>query len=118
MKKVDISVGKRLRQRRTMMGLSQEALAKGMGITFQQIQKYEKGTNAMNSHRLYTVGQFLNVPVSYFFEDEEKQNTALSGENSSASDREFLELMKAFKLINSPVIRKRVSDLVRAIAHN
>ncbi len=54
--------------RRTMMGLSQEAIAKAVGITFQQVQKYEKGANAMNANRLYEFAQFMHVPVAYFFE--------------------------------------------------
>jgi transcriptional regulator with XRE-family HTH domain len=66
---INASIGKRLRQRRTTMGLSQEAVAKAVGITFQQVQKYEKGSNAMNSHRLHEFGNFLSVPVAYFFEE-------------------------------------------------
>src|SRR5579872_3538390 len=65
---VDTHVGKRLRLRRTMMGLSQEAVAKAVGITFQQVQKYEKGANAMNSSRLYEFARFMHVPVAYFFD--------------------------------------------------
>ncbi|MBY0406493.1 MAG: helix-turn-helix domain-containing protein, partial [Rickettsiales bacterium] len=65
---IDAHVGKRLRLRRTMMGLSQEALAKAVGITFQQVQKYEKGVNAMNANRLYEFSQFMHIPISYFFE--------------------------------------------------
>src|SRR5687768_13960285 len=65
---VDIHVGKQLRQRRTMLGLSQEALAKAVGITFQQVQKYEKGANAMSASRLYEFACFMRVPVAYFFD--------------------------------------------------
>jgi len=65
---VDVHVGKRLRLRRTMMGLSQDAVARAVGITFQQVQKYEKGTNAMNARRLVEFARFMNVPVAYFFE--------------------------------------------------
>ena len=126
---VDIYVGKRLRLRRTMMGLSQEAIAKAVGITFQQEQKYEKGANAMNANRLYEFAQFMNVPVAYFFDDLEhsellvKDATQARGIKSShnsqlVSDRESLELMKAFKRIKEQVIRKRLADLVRAIADN
>lgn len=68
---VDSHVGKRLKARRTVMGLSQEALAKAVGITFQQVQKYEKGTNAMNATRLSEFARFMHVPVAYFFEGEE-----------------------------------------------
>jgi transcriptional regulator with XRE-family HTH domain len=126
---VDAHVGKRLRLRRTMMGLSQEALAKSVGITFQQVQKYEKGANAMNANRLYEFAQFLHVPIAYFFEGLEvasgsgangfaEESLAFDHKNKSVSDRESLEIMKAFKRIKEQVIRKRLADLVRAVADN
>jgi len=131
MKKQDIDshVGKRLRLRRTMMGLSQEAVAKAVGITFQQVQKYEKGANAMNANRLYEFGQFMHVPVAYFFEGidsalaEQATGFAEEGEKfdhnaKRVSDRESLEMMKAFKRIKEQIIRKRLADLVRAVADN
>jgi transcriptional regulator with XRE-family HTH domain len=126
---IDAHVGKRLRLRRTMMGLSQEAIAKAVGITFQQVQKYEKGTNAMNASRLFEFAEVMQVPVAYFFEGLESKN---SGEGHGfheegevfdrggkrVSDRESLEMMKAFKRIGEQSVRKRLSDLVRAIAEN
>lgn len=130
MKKQDVDsyVGKRLRLRRTMMGLSQEAIAKAVGITFQQVQKYEKGSNAMNSNRLYEFAQFMHVPVAYFFEGLESSSGSATGfaeeaekfdhKNRIVSDRESLEIMKAFKRIKEQVIRKRLADLVRAVADN
>jgi len=126
---IDTHVGKRLRLRRTMMGLSQESVAKAVGITFQQVQKYEKGANAMNAGRLYEFGQFMHVPVAYFFEGLDQSGAA--GEAGFAedaekfdhtqkrvSDRESLEMMKAFKRIKEQIVRKRLADLVRAIADN
>lgn len=129
---IDSHVGKRLRLRRTMMGLSQEAVAKAVGITFQQVQKYEKGANAMNAVRLYEFAQFMHVPVAYFFDGLEQ--SANNGSDQAGgfaeeaekfdhnqkrvSDRESLEMMKAFKRIREQVVRKRLSDLVRAIADN
>lgn len=128
---VDSYVGKKLRLRRTMMGLSQEAVAKAVGITFQQVQKYEKGVNAMNARRLVEFARFMNVPVSYFFDgldgDAAGTPVAMAGFAESAasfdhgaapSDRESLEMMKAFKRIGEQGVRKRLSDLVRAIAEN
>jgi transcriptional regulator with XRE-family HTH domain len=130
---IDAHVGKRLRLRRTMMGLSQEAVAKAVGITFQQVQKYEKGTNAMNANRLYEFARFMNVPVAYFFEGMDPFTGAAGGEDNvvgfaearsdkfqhrGVSDRESLEMMKAFKRIAEPSIRKRLADLVRAVADN
>lgn len=127
---IDESVGRRLRLRRTMMGLSQEAVAKAVGITFQQVQKYEKGSNAMNARRLYEFAQFMNVPVAYFFEGLEgenaeggsafgfSENAAASFDHGNVSDRESLEMMKAFKRISEQPVRKRIADLVRAIAED
>lgn len=129
---IDAHTGKRLRLRRTMMGLSQEAVAKAVGITFQQVQKYEKGSNAMNASRLYEFARFMNVPVAYFFEGLDPfTGSAVSEESGSGfsedvekfqhktvSDRESLEMMKAFKRIKEQVIRKRLADLVRAVAEN
>ncbi|MDX2112636.1 MAG: helix-turn-helix domain-containing protein [Alphaproteobacteria bacterium] len=127
---VDGHVGKRLRLRRTMMGLSQEAVAKAVGITFQQVQKYEKGSNAMNAARLVEFARFMNVPVAYFFEGLEGYATSSATPTGFAEDavefefeggvseRESLEMMKAFKRIKEQPIRKRLSDLVRAVAEN
>ena len=129
---IDTHVGKRLRLRRTMMGLSQEAIAKAVGITFQQVQKYEKGSNAMNSSRLYQFAQFMHVPVAYFFEGLDHTTPVVSEtapgfaeesekfdhNHKKVSDRESLEMMKAFKRIAEQSVRKRLSDLVRAIADN
>jgi len=115
--------------RRTVLGLSQEMAAKAVGITFQQVQKYEKGANAMNAKRLQAFAEFMQVPVAYFFEglenapsdttagfSEEGEKFAHNGK--AVSDRESLELMKAFKRIKAQTVRKRISDLVRAIADN
>lgn len=126
---IDAHVGDRLRLRRTMMGLNQEAVARAVGITFQQVQKYEKGRNAMNANRLYEFARFMNVPVAYFFEGLESsaQSEKMTGfsetksekfDHKSVSDRESLEIMKAFKRIGEPMVRKRLADLVRAVADN
>lgn len=128
---IDSHIGKRLRLRRTMMGLSQEAVAKAVGITFQQVQKYEKGVNAMNARRLVEFSRFMNVPVAYFFEGIESVGSTATANaagfaeaatafehGSPVSDRESLEMMKAFKRIGEQSVRKRLSDLVRAIAEN
>lgn len=130
---IDAHVGKRLRLRRTMMGLSQESIAKAVGITFQQVQKYEKGANAMNARRLYEFAHFMHVPVAYFFEGLDQSMGAVESPSGAGfaedavafdhnhrkvSDRESLEMMKAFKRISAQSVRKRLSDLVRAIADN
>ena len=128
---IDAYIGKKLRLRRTMMGLSQEVVANAVGITFQQVQKYEKGVNAMNARRLVEFARFMHVPVAYFFEGLEDEAPAGSNDKAagfaeatmafdhgSPSDRESLEMMKAFKRISGQSVRKRLSDLVRAIADN
>ena len=125
---VDKIVGTNLRMIRTSQGMSQVALAESVGITFQQIQKYEKGVNAMNARRLVDFASFMNIPVSYFFDglndDSDAPSVAMAGfaedntsfEHDAPSDRESLEMMKAFNRIGEQPVRKRVSDLVRAIA--
>lgn len=132
---IDKYVGIQLKQRRTMMGLSQEAVAKAVGVTFQQVQKYEKGTNSMNAARLFEFSVFMNVPIGYFFETVEANNKldnnlgglsetpALNFEHDvdiddGASDRESLEIMKSFNRIKEPVLRKKFADLLRAVSEN
>lgn len=127
---IDIHVGKRLRQRRTILGLSQEAVGNAIGLTFQQIQKYERGVNRIGSSRLYEFSKILSVPVSFFFEDMEKPTTSEGGaaivsgvaedapafEHEKMSSRETLEMMRAYYRITDPRVRKRVFELVKALA--
>ncbi len=124
---VDIHVGKRLRLRRTILGLSQEAIGNAIGVTFQQIQKYERGVNRMGSSRLFDFAKFLAVPVSYFFEEIEKDTPhkgviggvaeeVVSFEHEKMSSRETLEMMRAYYRITDPHVRKRVFDLIKSIA--
>lgn len=119
---VNNAVGHRLRLRRTTLGLTQEAVARGIGVASQQVQKYESGANVMNVNRLHEFAQFLNVPVSYFFEDVSKNKSARSREEESvleegnASDRESIEIVKSFKRIKDQALRKRLADLLRTLA--
>ncbi len=124
---INLHVGQRLRMRRTMLGLSQEAVGNGVGVASQQVQKYEKGTNVMNAIRLYEFAQFLKVPVAYFYEgldaarEEEpagfsEENAKFSGEYKAATDRETLEVLKSFKRIKDHLLRKRVADMLRAMS--
>ncbi|KOF19908.1 Cro/Cl family transcriptional regulator [Ensifer adhaerens] len=122
---IDIHVGSRIRLRRTMLGMSQEKLGESLGITFQQIQKYEKGTNRVGASRLQNISSILNVPVSFFFEDAPGENTGASGlaEASSSnyvvdflSSSEGLQLNRAFVKINDPKVRRKLVDLVKALA--
>lgn len=130
---VDIYVGRRLRLKRTILGLSQESIGKAIGVTFQQIQKYERGVNRMGSSRLYEFGRLMSVPVSYFFEGfENDQNGLPAGgkytvagmaespasefEHEKLTSRETLEMMRAYYRITDPAVRKRVYELVKSIA--
>jgi transcriptional regulator with XRE-family HTH domain len=123
---IDIHVGSRIRLRRTMLGMSQEKLGESLGITFQQIQKYEKGTNRVGASRLQNISGILNVPVSFFFEDAPGDHTVSAtcmAEASSSnyvvdflSSSEGLQLNRAFVKINDPKVRRRIVDLVKALA--
>jgi transcriptional regulator with XRE-family HTH domain len=121
----DAYVGSRLRLRRKMLGLSQEKLGEKLGITFQQIQKYEKGTNRVGASRLQAISAALDVPVSYFFPDTGRDGrTAGMQEEGTTfmmdfmSTSEGLELSRAFVKIRSAKLRRKVLELVRAMAED
>lgn len=123
---IDIHVGSRIRLRRTMLGMSQEKLGESLGITFQQIQKYEKGTNRVGASRLQNISSILNVPVSFFFEDAPGDHSSTPGglEEASSSNyvvdflssSEGLQLNRAFVKIADPRVRRRIVDLVKTLA--
>ncbi len=123
---IDIHVGARVRLRRNMLGFSQEKLGESLGITFQQIQKYEKGSNRIGASRLQKLSEVLKTPVSFFFEDA--PNPTLNAEGGFAEDEspnyvvdflsssEGIQLNKAFSNIKDPKVRKKIIDLVRSLA--
>ena len=120
---IDIHVGSRIRLRRTMLGMSQEKLGESLGITFQQVQKYEKGTNRVGASRLQNIAGILNVPVSFFFEDAPGDSAPAGMQENAAtyvvnflSSSEGLQLNRAFVRIADPKIRRRIIDLVRSLA--
>ncbi len=119
---VDVHVGNRVRIRRTLLGLSQGKLAKTLGLSFQQIQKYERGTNRMGASRLHQIGQALDVPVSFFFDGltERKPSSrpvgAVPVETNELSRRETLELVRAYYRIDDPALRRHLRDLVNSLA--
>ena len=122
---VDIYVGRRLRQRRTMLGMNQNALAKALGLSFQQIQKYERGVNRIGSSRLYHLSQILDVPIGYFFEGAPKVGARrVNGSETQdgavtvdpKSKRETLELVRAFTKISDSTVRKRLLEVAKAIS--
>ena len=123
---VDVHVGARVRLRRMLLGMSQEKLGEQLGLTFQQIQKYEKGINRIGASRLFDLSQLLSVPVQFFYEE-----LPVSGAGGAAGfaerpaesyaveflgSREGLELNKAFARITDPRVRRSIVDLVRAFA--
>jgi transcriptional regulator with XRE-family HTH domain len=123
---VDQHVGSRVRLRRMLLGMSQERLGESMGLTFQQVQKYEKGVNRIGASRLFQISKILDVPVQFFFEEAphaEPRATPGMGEADSEAfileflnSREGLELNRAFVKIGDPKVRKSVVDLVRALS--
>lgn len=122
---IDIHVGSRVRLRRMMLGMSQEKLGESLGITFQQIQKYEKGTNRIGASRLQHIATVLKVPVSFFFEDAPGTPDDVMDASGSRpasyvvdflSSSEGLSLNKAFIRIEDAKVRRRIVDLVRSLA--
>ena len=119
---VDTHVGARLRLRRTLMGMSQTELAKAVGLTFQQVQKYESGANRISASRLYHIAEALDVPVSFFFDDMPRSGGPLGlHEDSQAfsapeSGREGLEMMRNYHRISDEAVRRSVYDLTKSLA--
>ncbi len=122
---VDVHVGARIRLRRTLLGMSQDRLGTSLGITFQQIQKYERGMNRVGASRLQLMANVLDVPVSFFFDDAPSQNdNATNTTVSSSTDyvnqflasSEGLQLNRAFLKIPDPKIRRGIIALTKALA--
>ena len=118
----DVYVGSRVRMRRKMLGLSQEKLGEKLGITFQQIQKYEKGTNRVGASRLQAMATALEVPVAYFFPDDvgSQAGTGMQEEGAAfmmdfLSTNEGLELSRAFVRIRDAKVRRKILELIRAV---
>jgi transcriptional regulator with XRE-family HTH domain len=120
---IDRHVGSRVRMRRMMISMSQEKLGERLGITFQQVQKYEKGTNRIGASRLHQIAGILGVSVSFFYEGmpsgEEAAGFAEGGNPAYVSDflatAEGLALSKAFMKVSDPKLRRRIVDLVEAM---
>ena len=124
---IDKHVGSRVRMRRMMLSMSQEKLGDALGLTFQQVQKYEKGTNRIGASRLQQISIILQVPVAFFFEGAPTLHTHSDGGGvkeapspAYVSDflatSEGLALTKAFTRIKEPKLRRRIVDLVEQIA--
>lgn len=125
---IDVHVGGRVRLRRTMLGMSQDRLADSLGLTFQQIQKYEKGVNRIGASRVFEISRVLGVPIQFFFDDFDV-NTGRSygfaeqGPDDGMAMMELLntpegvQLCKHFASIKDPKIRKRVLELVKSLSN-
>ncbi|MEX2200938.1 MAG: helix-turn-helix domain-containing protein [Dongiaceae bacterium] len=127
---VDVHVGNRMRQRRTLLGMSQEKLGESLGLTFQQVQKYERGMNRVSASRLFDLSRVLDVPIAYFFEEmpagvASKSPSRLQGklaepkpepmERDPMMKRETLELVRAYYRIPEPSVRKRLFELTKSL---
>jgi transcriptional regulator with XRE-family HTH domain len=123
----DIQVGARVRLRRNMLGLSQEKLGEAIGLTFQQVQKYERGANRIGASRLHELSRVLDVPVSFFFDDlDPVRAPAIPGgfaeppaeafEADPLRRQETVELVEAYYAIEDATVRRRLQELAKALA--
>ena len=124
-RRIDVHVGSRIRLRRTLMGMSQERLGEALSLTFQQVQKYERGVNRVGASRLFDLSRVLDVPISFFFDDlpdsaqgdcaefaEGRQRLS----DNALNRRETLELVRAYYRINDASIRKRMLELIKSMS--
>lgn len=125
---VDVHVGARVRMRRTLLGMTQTKLGDAIGLTFQQVQKYERGVNRIGSSRLYDLARVLDVPINFFFDEmptavSDKSPARASGKAETldgfdpdlVSKRETLELVRAYYKISNPQVRRRLFEMVKAL---
>ncbi len=129
---VDVHVGARIRLRRTMMGMSQERLGDALGLTFQQVQKYERGANRVGASRLFDLSRILDVPIGFFYDNMPEATVGVAqptarpvygfaesqeafGADDTATKRETLELVRAYYRITDPNVRKRMLDLIKSM---
>lgn len=126
---IDVHVGGRVRLRRLLLGMSQEKLGEALGLTFQQVQKYERGANRVGASRLWDLSKVLSVPVSYFFEDMDETAEKFSPRHivglseepepydaPPKTSRETYELLRSFSQITDPKVRRKVMELVKSVA--
>jgi len=122
---IDVHVGSRIRLRRMILGMSQETLGKALGLTFQQVQKYEKGVNRVGASRLFQLSELLSVPIQFFYDDYGDRALGSFGMAEDDAGDEFMkfvnspegvQLCRYFSSIEDPQVKKRVLDLVKTIA--
>ncbi len=121
---IDKHVGSRVRMRRMLIGMSQEKLGEALGLTFQQVQKYEKGTNRIGASRLHRIGSVLGVPIEFFYEGAPHTNAGQPGfaeapastyVSDFLSTAEGVQLVKAFLAIKDAKVRRKVVELIAAL---
>ncbi len=126
---IDVHVGSRMRLRRTLLGMSQEKLGMAIGLTFQQVQKYERGANRIGASRLFELSRALDVPVSFFYDDmpadlagapagqesDAQRSIGGAGEPDPMAKRETMELVRAYYRIKDASVRKRLFEAVKAV---
>ena len=128
MQRLNAHIGSRIRLRRTAMGMSQEAVAAALGVSFQQIQKYERGINRISASRLYALGSIFSVSITFFFEgyeDASPQHVSVredpvlfkNDDTLKMSQKETLDLIRAYYQIKSLSVRKKVIELLRAFSN-
>ncbi len=133
---IDAYVGSRIRLRRTLLAMSQERLGDALGLTFQQVQKYERGVNRVGASRLFDISRVLDRPISYFFDDmpegmaespfsgprgrmngsAEADKPFAAGVDDNLTKRETLEMVRAYYRITDPAMRQRMFDLIKSLA--
>ena len=118
---IDVHVGSRIRMRRLFLGMNQETLARELGLTFQQVQKYEGGANRVSASRLWEMAGVLGVPVSFFFDGLRSEETAANPEDEARRERlhrpESIELVRFYYAIQDLELRQRLLEMVKAAAH-
>ena len=120
---VDVHVGGRLRRRRTLLRLSQGEIGARLGLSFQQIQKYERGTNRIGASRLYRLSKMLSVPIPYFFEDmpmevaaASRHRAAVIADDATPTPREVRMLVRVYSRLPAAPVRRHIIDLIKAVA--
>ena len=114
---VDVHVGARVRTRRLLIGMNQETLARALGLTFQQVQKYEGGANRVSASRLYAIADIIRVPISFFFAGFGDTSTTLQ-ERERMERPETIELIRSYYAIGDQEIRHQFLEMVKAVAQS
>ncbi|HJU15169.1 MAG TPA: helix-turn-helix transcriptional regulator [Stellaceae bacterium] len=117
---IDVHVGGRIRMRRLLLGMNQETLANALGLTFQQVQKYEGGANRVSASRLSAMAEILGVPISYFFGDLRPDDAELSPEDRQWREQlqrpETIELIRMYYAISDAKVRRQFFDMAKTLA--